>query len=338
MSNPIRRSTSPIKRRRLRLGASSLCAAALGVSMLVGGALPANASGTLSQVDLFRPESGSLIRSFNAGFNNGDTLAMGDITNDGAEEVVIANVNGTITVQDAFGAVISTFGSAYDGGGDTMVIGDITGDGAAEIVVANDEGGRIDVLDLFGGVISSFDSAYDSDDQLAVGEVTGDASAEVVVANTEGGGRMDVLDLFGTTITSFGNTGFDSSDEVAVGNLIGVDRAEIVVANDDQGGRVDVYGGTGGLQRRWSSGLNSPALVVGNVGFGNLEEIGLIEKRVPGSAAPNQSVRFYTSTGQQFRTVATTFTPRSDQRTVTDSIALGNLANGSLNEIIVANT
>jgi hypothetical protein len=325
-------------RRRLRLGASSLCAAALGVSLLVGSTLSAHAVGTLGQVDLFRPESGSLIRSFNAGFNSSDTLAMGDITNDGAEEVVIANTNGTVTVQDAFGAVISSFGSAYDGSGDTMAIGDMTGDGAAEIVVANDEGGRIDVLDLFGDVISSFDSAYDSNDQLAVGEVTGDAFAEVVVANTEGGGRMDVLDLFGAAITSFGNTGFDSSDEVAVGNLIGVDRAEIVVANDDQGGRVDVYGGTGGLERRWSSGLNSPALVLGDVGFGSLDEIGLIEQRVTGGAAPNQAVRFFTSTGLQFRTVATSFTPRSDQRTVTDSIALGNLANGSLAEIVVANT
>lgn len=76
---------------------------------------------------------------------------------------------------------------------------------------------------------------------------------------------------------------------------------------------------------------------MGNVGFGSLDEIGLIERRVSSSAASNQSVHFYTSTGQQFRTVATSFTPQSDTRQVTDSIALGNLAIGALDEIVVGN-
>jgi hypothetical protein len=330
--------TGSRRQRRLRLVTSSLCAAALGVGALVSGALPASASNSLGQVDLLRPESGTVIRSYNASFNSGDSLAMGDITNDGADEVVVANTNGRISVQDAFGFTISSFPSAYDGSGDTMAVGDMTGDGAAEIVVANDEGGRIDVFDLFGHVISSFDSAYDSNDQIALGEVTGDKFDELVVANTEGGGRMDVLDLFGKAITSFGNTGFDASDEVAMGNLIGVDRDEIVVANDEQSGRVNVFGGLGGVQRTWASGLHSPELVVGNAGFGSLDEIGLIEKRVPGAAAPNQSMRFYTSTGLQFRTVTTTFTPKSDLRQVRDSVAVGNLADGALDEIVVANT
>lgn len=325
---------SPPRHRRVF---TSLCAAALGAGLLAAGALPASARDVHSQVDLFRPDSGSLIRSFNASFSGGDAVAMGDLTKDGAEEVVVANTNGGhITVQDAFGHVISSFDSAYDGSGDKIAVGDVSGDGAAEIVVANDEGGRIDVLDLFGDVISSFDSAYDGDDQVAVGEVTGDSFGEIIVANTEGGGRMDVL-AFGDAIAGFGSTGFDASEELAVGNILGDARNEIVIANDEQSGRVNVYGGLGGIQRSWSSGLHAPEVVVGNLAFGSLDDIGVIEKQVGSTTATSQSLRVYTSTGQQIRTVPTSFTPRSGQRFVADSIALGNLVEGSLDEVVVGN-
>lgn len=310
----------------------------------------AQAANTSGQVDLLRPESGSLIRSFGSAFDGvGDTVAMGDMTNDGAEEVVIANAggsseNGRIDVLNAFGFPIRSFDSAYDAFGDSIAMGDITNDGADEVVVANaggsSENGRIDVLNLDGFTISSFDSAYDaSGDKLAVGDITGDGAEDIVVANNEGGGRMDVLDLFGHVIASFGNTGYDADDSVAVGDVTGDGRAEIVVVNTEGGSRVDVYGGTGGLLNRFASGVSSPKVMVHNVDGSSVEEIAIISTFLPGSQSTTatEKLQVFNRFGTKIRQVSTTFTA-AHNGSPADGIALGNLNAGPLAEIVVANS
>ena len=317
-------------------------------TLLTGGflavaAVPAQAANVAGQIDLFRPESGSLIRSFGSAHDATDALAMGDMTNDGFEEVVIANAggsseNGRIDVVDAFGASISSFGSAYDVSGDRLDLGDITADGFDEVVIANNEGGRIDVHDLFGAVISSFGTAYDdSGDALTVGDVTGDGAEEIVVVNNEGGGRIDVHDLFGDVIASFGNTGYDGDDTVAAGDVTGDGRADVVVANTEGGGRVDVFNGTGGFVRGFSSGVSLPKVMVADLATGTPAEIAVIRRSRPtATPPPTESLAVFTPFGTRIRTVATSFTAADSNRSA-DAIALGSLNAGPLAEIVVGN-
>ena len=182
-------------------------------------------------------DNGSLIRSISSGYDGvGDAIAMGDMTNNGAEEIVVANAgpgeDGRVDVSNAFGFEISHFTTSYDATADALAVGDITNDNADEVVVANagpGENGRVDIHNLFGFTVSSFGTDYDaSGDKVAVGDVTGDGADEIVVANDEGGGRMDVVNLFGHTVASFGNTGYDADDTFAVGDVTGDGRAEIV--------------------------------------------------------------------------------------------------------------
>lgn len=312
---------------------------------------PAGAFNVSGEVDLLRPQSGTQIRSLSTAYDaRGDSIAMGDMTADGAEEILIANAggsseNGRVDVLDAFGFPISSFDTAYDDGGDTLAAGDITNDGADEVVIANSggssEGGRIDIHDLFGVTISSFKTAYDDNgDKVAVGDVTGDGAEEIVVANSEGGGRMDVHDLFGDVIASFGNTGFDSDDTVDVGDVNGDGLAEIVVANTEGNGRVDVFRGTGGVLRSFSTGLASPKVMVAEMTGDAASEIAVIRQFRGGSATtpvPPESLVVFDFFGARIRTVGTSFSAARDDR-LGDAITLGNLNAGPPAEIIVANS
>jgi hypothetical protein len=201
---------------------------------------------TPGQIDLLRPESGTIIRSLSTAFDgNGDSLTAADMTNDGFDEIIVANAgggseNGRVDVRDAFNVTISTFNTAYDDDGDRIAGGDVTNDGADELIVANAGGsgekGRIDVLNLFGSTISSFTTAYDDDgDSVVVADVTGDGAEDIIVVNDEGDGRVDVHDLFGFKFTSFGNTGYDGDDSVDAGDVNGDGREH---RGERPGGRV----------------------------------------------------------------------------------------------------
>lgn len=334
--------------RRRRFLATAPAAGLLACGLMTMAASPASAFNTSGEIDLIRPQSGTLIRSITSAYDGaGDSIAMGDMTNDGAEEIVISNAggsseNGRVDVLNAFGSTISSFDTAYDDSGDGLAVGDITNDGADEVVIANSggssEGGRIDIHNLFGFTISSFATAYDdSGDDVAVGDVTGDGAEEVVIANNEGGGRIDVHNLFGDTIASFGNTGYDSDDTVDVGDVNGDGRAEIVVANTEGGGRVDVYGGTGdGLLSRFSSGVTNPKVLVAEMTGDSAAEIAVVPQFAMGSPPPSEDLVLFDFFGAQVRRIGTSFTATAVNR-VADGIALGNLNAGSRAEVVVAN-
>jgi len=314
---------------------------ALGIIGLVPGT--ASAADLAGQTDLIRP-TGGVIRSIQTAFDSGaDDIDTGDITNDGFDEILVANAggsseNGRVDVLDAFGFTISSFGTAYDDRGDALAAGDITNDGAEEVLIANaggsGENGRVDVLDLFGFTISSFGTAYDDEgDTIAVGDITGDGAEDIVIANDEGGGRMDVVDLFGATIASFGNTGYDGDDTVDVGDITGDGRAEIVVANTEGGGRVDVYGGTGGLLSRFSTGIDYPLVRVDEMTGDPFEEIAVVG-RVGQTNLPVGVLDFF---GVRITTLGTTFTPALTPNRVGDGFALGQLNGDARAEVVVAN-
>ena len=111
----------------------------------------------------------NLLQVRHSGFDgSGDDVAVGDVTGDLAEEVIVANdEEGRLDSVDFATGKVHNAESAYDTD-DRLGAGDVTGDGRADIVVANTENNRVDVINFFGDG-GNFGSSYDSDDRFAVG-------------------------------------------------------------------------------------------------------------------------------------------------------------------------
>lgn len=202
-----------------------------------------------------------------------DDLAVGDVTRDGKDEIVVANTRFDLVI------VYSKTGQrrkrlldiGYDGG-DRMVVGDfVPGRGRDEIAIVSDEDeGRIDVFDVDGNLLRRAHSGFDGgSDDVAAGDNTGDLVDEVVIANDEGG-RIESVD-FATGKTHTMTTGYDDDDDLGTGDVTGDGRAEILIANTEAG-RVDVidfFGDQGGTFTSAYDGDDEFA--VGTFGSGDID-------------------------------------------------------------------
>jgi len=218
--------------------------------------------------------------SFDSAFDAGESVATGDVNDDGIDELLVANdEEGRVDVLDVrsgevlpgFGIVDTTFDDHPDNG---FAVGDADGDRRVEVFIANKSGGRIDVLDPdtgdvkpgFGIIDTTFND--DAESEFAVGDVDGDTRVEVLVANFSGG-RIDVLDPdtgdvkpgFGIIDTTFNNSG---ENQFKVADVDGDGKAEALVANGGGNrndiGRIDIFD--------TDQGETAPGLGVADSGFG----------------------------------------------------------------------
>jgi uncharacterized repeat protein (TIGR01451 family) len=197
-------------------------------------------------------------------FRNGDQIAVGDINNDGLDEVVVGHVpleppdpfdNGSIEIVNQFGRVISGyFASAQPfRKGDQLAIGDVNNDGFDEIVVGRvpleppdpfDDGSVLvfarpgtDLGDFFSGSTPSFRKG----DDLAVGDLNGDQFEDIVIAHANQDGSSTDTGLveikthpsatFGPYFASFGGPTFRQGSQVATGDFNNDDIDELVIGH-----------------------------------------------------------------------------------------------------------
>jgi hypothetical protein len=171
-------------------------------------------------IKVFDGKSGDLIREFMAfdpGFLGGVNLAVGDVTGDGAPDLVVgADAGGgpRVTVFDGkSGGVIQDF-FAFDpsfAGGVRVAVGDVTGDGKGEILAAAGPGGgpAVHVFDAATAAPLSaffaFDPSFAGGVYVAAADLTRDGKAEVIAGAGAGGGpAVHVLDaVAGSTLSAF---------------------------------------------------------------------------------------------------------------------------------------
>lgn len=140
-------------------------------------------------------------------FPGGIRVAVGDVTGDGVEDIVVASGPGTpatvivfdgVTHQEVFRT------SPFEGftGGVFVAVGDLTGDGIKDIILTPDQGGGPRVIVISGGNFQQVLSFFGIDDanfrggaRAGFGDLNGDGMMDLVVSAGFGGGpRIAVFD------------------------------------------------------------------------------------------------------------------------------------------------
>lgn len=133
-----------------------------------------------------------LFLAYGSNFKGGVNLAVGDVDNDGQDEIITAPMAGGgphIRIFNRYGKLQSEF-FAYDAhffGGVNIAVGDVNGDGKKEIITAPMAGGgpQVRVFDNNGSLISEFfayEDSFTGGINLATGDVNKDDVDEIIVA------------------------------------------------------------------------------------------------------------------------------------------------------------
>jgi len=139
--------------------------------------------------------------AYGKSFQGGVSLAVGDVNNDGLDEIVTGAGPGGgphIKIFNLQGELLGQFFAFNPSfrGGVSVAVGDIDGDGKKEIITGAGPGGgpQVKIFTASGQLVSQFfayDSRFRGGVRVAVGEVSGGASgnkAEIITAPGPGGG------------------------------------------------------------------------------------------------------------------------------------------------------
>lgn len=230
--------------------------------------------GGVAQVNVYDARTGAMlgiINPFGHSYTGGVTVATGDVTGDGVEDVIVGSGRGrqpTVKVFDgvtlrevgSFDAFSSTFK-----GGVSVAVGDVTGDGRADVVVGAGVGGLPEVKVYSGKQLFPTPSkmaavapapvrdfmafgGYRGGVNVAAGDVNGDGKADIVVGKKSGPADVAVWsgEVKGGVLFAIPSVAATSGVTVAVGDVNGDGKAEVITGTGAMNqSTVRVYDATG---------------------------------------------------------------------------------------------
>jgi len=239
--------------------------------------------GGLAQVNVYDARTNALLgilNPFGGRSTLGVSVATGDVTGDGIEDIVVsAGRGGKPTVEVYDGRTLRKLGSfeAYStsfNGGVTVAVADVNGDGRADIVTGSGVGSAAHVK-VFGGstLFSStgtvkatpvamqsylaFDASYRGGISVAAGDVNGDGKADIIVgAQASAPPHVKVFSgANGSELQSFYAfaPSYTGGVSVAAGDLTGDGKAEIIVGANVGSSHVRVFTGATNLIADYSA-------------------------------------------------------------------------------------
>jgi hypothetical protein len=226
-----------------------------------------------SVVRVYRAD-GSFVTQFAPypGFGGGVTVATGDVTGDGVEDLITgAGPGGGPHVRVFDGAALLSSGSAVQvpgpigsffayaaefRGGVNVAAGDVNGDGRADVITGAGMGGGPHVIAydaVTGARLASFfayDPNFSGGVSVAAGDITGDGRAEIITGAGAGGGphvkAFNVATGAPIVVREFFayDAAFRGGVYVAAGDLNNDGLAEIITGAGASGGpHVEVFNG-----------------------------------------------------------------------------------------------
>jgi hypothetical protein len=185
----------------------------------------------------------SRILAYNATFTGGFSVATGDVTGDGVDDIITGvSSAGSPHVKVFNGANMQLIRSffAFDArftGGVSIAVGDVNGDGKGDIIVGAGVGGapHVKVFDSTSlAVVNSFFAytlAFTGGVRVSGGDTDGDRISEVVTAPGRGGGPHVKIFKNNREISSFFalDSSFTGGLTVATGDTDGDGRVNIIV-------------------------------------------------------------------------------------------------------------
>jgi hypothetical protein len=291
-------------------------------------------------------------------------MAVGDLTGDGKQDLVVANSGGdTISIFQNISSPGSftsdSFASRLDltvGAGPYQVaIGDLDGDGLADLVVANGSGNTISVLRNLGAVAITSNSFAPRVDfttgngpkWVAIGDLTGDGKPDLVVANAGSG----TLSIFQNTsspgVMSSGSFAAPVSLTVGglpfcavIGDLDGDGKPDIAVANYANTS-VSIFHNVSSVGVLDANSFASPFNLAApspsqNVALGDLDGDGRLDLVV---AASGGSVSVFHNIGTNGTLVSGSFASSVDfpAQNNTLSVVIGDLDGDGRPDVVAAN-
>lgn len=189
---------------------------------------------------------------FGQAFGSGITTAVGELSGDGTDDVVVAMGPGGGLVRVFDGAALTELGRGYPFGADyaggvSVALGDLNGDGRSDIIVGQASGGGL--VRVFSGIDyapllsrTPFGATYQGGVNVAAGDVDGDGRVELVVAQARDGAVSVISGATQTTIVTASPYGSLAGGVfVASGDVNGDGHADIVVAPGSGAGAVLAY-------------------------------------------------------------------------------------------------
>jgi hypothetical protein len=176
--------------------------------------------------------------AFPTSYRGGTSLALGDVTGDGAVDIIVGTDIGSslIRIFDQSGHIqqqFYAFGKTYRGGV-SLAVGDVTSDGLADLVVAKRQNeARVSVYSGTGKLQRSFlvfPTTVHKGVSIAIGNVTSGDAPEIIVGLWQGTPRARVLSAAGKLIREFYayDKSLTSGVRVSTGDVDGDGDIEII--------------------------------------------------------------------------------------------------------------